>query len=126
VSATFLREVRALALRGHSIAPAVVEGETRRFRVHVVADEAAAAAYRVCFLLPFSGPSPSDLYQRRGLTRPEMRVAELLLQGMSNRSIAARFSRSIETVRKHVSHILRKCDVPNRTAFVAAVTGSRF
>lgn len=126
VSVTFLREVQRLAHRDPAIAiPSLVEGETRRFRVHAVAARTALTTFRVCFLVPVPARTPADLYLRRGLTRPEMRVAELLLQGMSNRAIAQRFSRSVETVRKHVSHILRKCGVPNRTAFVAAATGGQ-
>ncbi len=126
VSVTFLREVQRFAHRDPATAiPSLVEGETRRFRVHAVATPTPLTTFRVCFLLPVPARTPADFYLRRGLTRPEMRVADLLLEGMSNRRIAAHVCRSVETIRKHVSHILRKCGVPNRTAFVAAATGGQ-
>ena len=50
------------------------------------------------------------------LTPREREVLGLLAAGLSNRDIGARLFLSAGTVRLHVSNILRKMGVPNRTA----------
>jgi len=50
------------------------------------------------------------------LTPREREVLALLAEGLSNRDIGARLFLSAGTVRLHVSNILRKMEVPNRTA----------
>lgn len=50
------------------------------------------------------------------LTRREREVLELLVDGLSNRELAAALGLSESTVRQHVSSILAKLDAPNRTA----------
>ncbi len=50
------------------------------------------------------------------LTPREREVLALLAGGLSNREIGARLFLSVGTVRLHVSNILRKMEVPNRTA----------
>ena len=52
-------------------------------------------------------------------TADELEVMRLLAHGLTNRQIAERLQISARTVDHHVSHILSKLDVPNRT--VAAV-----
>jgi PAS domain S-box-containing protein len=54
----------------------------------------------------------------------ELEVLELLAQGMTNRSVAERLHVSARTVDHHVSHILRKLAVPNRTAAAMAARRS--
>jgi two-component system, NarL family, response regulator LiaR len=50
------------------------------------------------------------------LTRREREVLSLLVEGVSNKEIAARLFISQGTVRLHVTNILRKLNAPNRTA----------
>jgi two-component system, NarL family, response regulator LiaR len=50
------------------------------------------------------------------LTKRELEVLALLAEGLSNKDIGARLFLSPGTVRLHVSNILRKMEVPNRTA----------
>ena len=50
-----------------------------------------------------------------GLTAREREVLELLARGMPNKAIALRLSLSEKTVKAHVSAILRKLDVTDRT-----------
>jgi DNA-binding NarL/FixJ family response regulator len=45
----------------------------------------------------------------------ELRVAALVVEGLSNPEIAARLVLSRRTVSAHVSHILKKLDVATRT-----------
>jgi DNA-binding NarL/FixJ family response regulator len=49
-----------------------------------------------------------------GLTRREAEVLELVAGGYTNREIADKLVISVKTASVHVSHILRKLDVPNR------------
>jgi DNA-binding CsgD family transcriptional regulator len=57
------------------------------------------------------------------LTTRERRVAELLVQGRANREIADALILSPETVKSHVSRILRKLGVSNRAEAVARLLG---
>ena len=78
--------------------------------------EAITAAYdghpyvdpRVAYLLAL----PSRF---AGLTRTEKTVAELVGQGLSNREIAAELHLAEGTVKNHISALLRKTQVPDRT-----------
>lgn len=54
-----------------------------------------------------------------GLTQRESEVLELLVAGMSNRTIAARLVVSEETVKSHIRTIYRKLDVSDRAGAVA-------
>ncbi|MBD3943358.1 AAA family ATPase [Microbacterium sp. NEAU-LLC] len=54
------------------------------------------------------------------LTSREEQVLELVAEGLSNGEIAARLYISAKTVSVHVSAVLRKLDVPSRTAAAAA------
>ena len=54
-----------------------------------------------------------DLYE--ALTPRELEVLEVLAQGLSNRSIAARLAISEHTVKFHVSSIFAKLGAENRT-----------
>jgi NarL family two-component system response regulator LiaR len=57
-----------------------------------------------------------------GLTKREMEVLELLVQGLNNREIAEELVVSRATAKAHVSHILSKLDVSNRAeAIVVAL-----
>ena len=47
------------------------------------------------------------------------RGAGLLVEGLTNRQIAERLVVSEHTVHRHVTNILRKLDVPSRTAAAA-------
>lgn len=50
-----------------------------------------------------------------GLTPTEKTVAELVGQGLSNREIAAELHLAEGTVKNHISALLRKTEVPDRT-----------
>jgi LuxR family maltose regulon positive regulatory protein len=54
-----------------------------------------------------------------GLSRREVEVLRLVAQGLSNQEIAARLVLSEHTVHRHVTSILRKLDLPSRTAAAA-------
>jgi LuxR family maltose regulon positive regulatory protein len=66
---------------------------------------------------------PADLAVARGLIEPlstrEMEVLGLLAAGRPNQSIADELVVTVETVKKHVSHILGKLGAANRTQAVA-------
>lgn len=76
-------------------------------------------------LLEFSVPCAADDGSavrerlREILTEREAEIAELLIEGRSNRAIAERLFISPETVKMHVAHILRKLDVNNRVEAAA-------
>jgi DNA-binding NarL/FixJ family response regulator len=73
----------------------------------------APIARRIAGLLsatPPAGPAFPDLTER------EREVLELLAAGLRNSAIAARLGLSEKTVRSHVSNVLIKLQVPDRTA----------
>jgi NarL family two-component system response regulator LiaR len=61
-----------------------------------------------------SGSGVPEGRQDYGLTKREMEVLELLVQGLNNREIAEELFVSRATAKAHVSHILGKMDVSNR------------
>jgi DNA-binding CsgD family transcriptional regulator len=62
------------------------------------------------------GPGPG------GLSRREMEVARLVVEGCTNQQIAERLYLSIRTVETHLSHIFAKLGVNSRVAVVNALT----
>lgn len=70
------------------------------------------------FSLHAAHTARANLALARVLTRRETEVAELIMDGLPNREIATRLVVSTETVKAHVSSILRKLDVSNRTEAV--------
>ena len=55
----------------------------------------------------------------RGLTRREVEVLRLIMQGLSDKAIAHRLVRSIQTVKSHVRAILMKLNASSRVAAVS-------
>ena len=53
------------------------------------------------------------------LTAREMEVLRLLAAGRSNREIAEEIVVTLDTVKKHVTHVLDKLGASNRTAAVS-------
>jgi non-specific serine/threonine protein kinase len=54
-----------------------------------------------------------------GLTRRELEVVRLVASGHSNREVADTLCISVDTVKRHVSNILAKLDLPSRSALTA-------
>ncbi|HVG60432.1 MAG TPA: LuxR C-terminal-related transcriptional regulator [Hyalangium sp.] len=59
------------------------------------------------------------LATRWGLTGREAEVLELIVQGASNKSIAAQLGCAERTVEVHVTHVLSKAQVESRSALIA-------
>jgi DNA-binding NarL/FixJ family response regulator len=55
----------------------------------------------------------------RGLTQREVEVLRLIMQGLSDKVIAQRLARSVETAKTHVKAILTKLEASNRVEAVA-------
>jgi len=53
------------------------------------------------------------------LTRREVEIAALVAEGLRNAAIADRLTLSERTVENHVSHMLRKLDLPSRAGLSA-------
>jgi DNA-binding CsgD family transcriptional regulator len=58
--------------------------------------------------------------EQLGLSRRQLAVAQLLLEGRSNPQIAAALHISVRTVENHLRDVYAKASVHNRTAFVTA------
>lgn len=66
------------------------------------------------------GPAVSDLAVAASLlTRREREVLEQIVAGASNAAIAEKYTLSVETVKTHVKHILRKMGATNRAELIA-------
>ena len=57
--------------------------------------------------------------QSRGLTRREIEVLRLIMQGLRDKAIAYRLERSVDTARSHVKAILMKLKASSRVEAVA-------
>ena len=66
---------------------------------------------------PASDPGPSGIVEP--LTSRELEVLEMLAAGRSNQAIARELVVTLDTVKKHVGHILGKLGAANRTEAVA-------
>jgi LuxR family maltose regulon positive regulatory protein len=78
---------------------------------------ATAAAERARWLL--RGETRRDEASRAPVTPREREVLGLLAEGLTNRQIAERLVVSEHTIHRHVTNILRKLDLPSRTAAAA-------
>ncbi len=57
---------------------------------------------------------------RFGITAKEMEVIELVLEGMSNRQIAARLSLAVRTIETHIFKVYNRLNVKNRIELLSA------
>lgn len=85
-----------------------------------IADEAGRVLRTLNSADRSPGPDPGRaLGLVNELTRRELEVLALLAAGRRNREIAAELVVSLDTAKKHISHILAKLGVTNRTEAVA-------
>ena len=100
--------------RGTILAPGVPGEYLSRVRAAFHPGAARAAA-------PASGPATPVI--TAGLAEPltdrELEVLGLLAAGVANKQIARELVVTLETAKKHVSHVLRKLGAANRTQAVA-------
>jgi len=61
----------------------------------------------------------------KALTRAELKVLRLIVDGKSNKEIARILRRSVRTVEDHRSHIMHKLDVDNVVDLVKKVSGMK-
>jgi DNA-binding CsgD family transcriptional regulator len=68
-----------------------------------------------------SGPRRTTRQDPHGLTLCERKVVELVVEGLSNETIARRLHRSERTIEHHVSAVLAKVKVKSRAELIALV-----
>ena len=110
------RALRALrtALGEERLAAALEAGRL------VTIEQAVAEVKRdLAAAMPTLTPSPLDPTQRTGLTSREMNVLRLVAAGHSNREIADSLFISVPTVKRHLTNILAKLELPSRSAATA-------
>ncbi len=90
-------------------------------------ERAIADARTVAFPAPDAPgtPSPSTAEADLGLTRRQREVLNLLVEGRSDKQIAAALCIARHTASKHVAAILAKLGVPSRSAAVAVAARNR-
>lgn len=59
----------------------------------------------------------------RSLTFRQKEVSQLIVEGLTNKEIAARLSISEQCVKIHVSNLLRRMGTPNRTRLAVELSG---
>jgi DNA-binding NarL/FixJ family response regulator len=99
--------------------------EARSAHAAFVAVGAGLGARRAGALVRELGTSPTRRGHGEptfGLSARELEVLGLVAQGHSNQRIAETLVLSEHTVRRHVANILKKMDVPSRTAAAALAT----
>ena len=69
------------------------------------------------------GPYAAARRHRSGLTQNEQQVLALIAEGMSNKDIARRLSRSPRTIEHQVSAVLGKFNAANRMEVVLRLRG---
>lgn len=81
-----------------------------------------AAKHNIAHHLParHRGQYKAARQHPNGLTKREQEVYKLLAEGMSNREIAAKLSRSQRTIEHHVASVLKKLGVSNRLKILRA------
>ena len=104
----------------------LAEHEATAARDRLVALGAEAAAARAARLLEGStdGRRGDDGSGLSALTPREREVLALVAEGLTNRRIAERLVVSEHTVHRHVTNLLRKLDLPSRTAAAARAVSS--
>ncbi len=93
--------------RGATVTPLRVPGLALHY---LVVDQSAEAQ---------AGARIHVLAERWGLTAREVEVLERIIQGESNKAIAARLGCAERTVEVHVTHVLSKAAVESRSALIA-------
>ena len=109
-----------------------IEGETKRDiqrKLHLTSAEIDRYENEIrnkLILLAGQDPGISLIISKYKLTRREADMLRCLRLGQSNEEIAAELFISVETVRTHVRHLLRKLSLENKneiSAFVSRVSG---
>lgn len=84
-----------------------------------VREQLLQAIRQVCRGEPYIDPSVSSLLAarlaHRSLTSRELEVLRMVVKGLSNKEIAATLNIAEVTVKLHVSHVLEKLNVKDRT-----------
>lgn len=111
-AATLAEEVRQFAGNAQALAREVLAAPTVLPGRHGLGSTFTASAR------PTSAAELSDLFSPR-----ERTIAGLLAEGRTNREIAEALVLSTETVKSHVSRILRKLDADNRVEAAARYLG---
>ncbi|MCG5463363.1 helix-turn-helix transcriptional regulator [Micromonospora sp. MED01] len=68
---------------------------------------------------------PPDLPAARLLTGQQLRIAELVAEGATNREIAARMFLSTRTVDHHLRNVFHRLGIRSRTELARAFTAER-
>ncbi len=86
--------------------------------LHLHLDLDASATIGAPLVTVMDRGQPADLL--KPLTKRQRQVAELIIEGLSNRDIADRLGISLGTVKDHVHAVLDRLNLPSRTALIAA------
>ncbi|MDO9455187.1 LuxR family transcriptional regulator [Nocardioides sp.] len=126
-----------LSTREAEVARLVAEGSSNReiaTRLHVSEHTVRAHVSRVlaafgvatrAALPAVVGVAPGEAGSRPALTPRQAEVAQLVADGLSNRTISDRLGLSPRTVEKHVGDILMRWDLAGRTAIAREVSARR-
>jgi DNA-binding CsgD family transcriptional regulator len=127
---------RLQACRDEAVLPGVLRAAIAKGESHLVVEDLTVHISRLvhpvpttiesAFALTFSRNVKATEARSAGkglesLSPAEKRVLPFVLQGMQNKQISASLHLSLSTVKRHLEHILEKCQCPNRLVLMARI-----
>jgi DNA-binding CsgD family transcriptional regulator len=98
----------------------IPDGDPVSVDITLIGSVSGAARFLIRLQREDTPATPGNRLEKLGLSRRQLAVAKLLLDGLTNPQIGAALHISVRTVENHLRDVYSKASVNNRTAFVRA------